>query len=61
MKLMNQTVEEAVDATIAGFDPDDGGIIAVGVDGSTVMRFNTESMHRGILTSEMDNEPVVGV
>ena len=40
--------------------PGDGGIIAVGQDGSIAMRFNTEGMFRGAANSQGRFDVAIG-
>jgi beta-aspartyl-peptidase (threonine type) len=49
MRLLGETVQQAADAAIAdvGILGGDGGVIAVGPDGSTAFAFNTPGMYRG--------------
>ncbi|MCB9908609.1 MAG: isoaspartyl peptidase/L-asparaginase [Planctomycetes bacterium] len=52
MRYLGQTTEQAAHAVI--FDvlqPDDGGVIVVGADGSISMPFNTNGMFRGAANS----------
>ncbi len=53
MNMLKESVADAVTHTLAGMEPGDGGIIAVGKDGSAEAQFNTFGMFRGILTSDM--------
>ena len=49
MRLLGETVQQAADAAIVdvGALGGDGGVIAVGPDGSTAFAFNTPGMYRG--------------
>ena len=53
MQHMGMTVEQAARAAIGGMDPGDGGLIAIGRDGSVAMVFNTGGMFRAVQTHDM--------
>jgi beta-aspartyl-peptidase (threonine type) len=53
MEYRGSSLEEAAREIIHGIlEPNDGGVIAVGADGSIAMEFNTEAMFRGAADSE---------
>jgi beta-aspartyl-peptidase (threonine type) len=54
---LEQAATKMIDDTLR---PDDGGIIAVGQDGTIVMRFNTEGMYRGAADSSGRFEVLIG-
>ncbi len=51
--MMGMGVEQAVDSALGGMNVDDGGMIAIDVTGTPVMKFNTGGMFRAAHTSTM--------
>jgi beta-aspartyl-peptidase (threonine type) len=61
MAYLKQPLKDAVrDVIHKTLDPDDGGVIAVGADGSIVMDFSTEGMGRAAADSSGWREVKIG-